>query len=98
MVVFPSMESDGVKNEIKKLFLTPFYSGIFKNIRKKKLFFRTFRRVLSYGHTQKMIFPRFGNLEKLSEFNLSIWQALSAAPESSASQYGFNIVYIYRII
>ena len=58
---------------IKFVFWTRFYSRIFRNIRKKKLFFWTFWRVLSYGHTQKMIFPRFLNLEKLSEFNLGMY-------------------------
>ena len=72
MVVFPSMESDGVKNGIKKTIFNTILFGNIQEYSKKKLFFRTFRRVLSYGHNQKMIFPRFGNLEKLSEFNLII--------------------------
>ena len=66
------MRSDAVKNGIEK---TISNTVLFKNIQeysRKKRFFWMFSRVLSYELSEKMIFPRILNLEKLSEFNLVI--------------------------
>ena len=62
-------------------FQTRFYSRIFKNIRKKKTGqFWSSWRVLSLGPIQKMIYPRFPDLKKSSEFNLAIGHYISKGP------------------